>query len=253
MESWFQKIPFIIVALCGVDKCHAVRWKVCRMRAVLEKYCSGRWCGSNVIIPGFLPYFGGKILNMRTHFWKSKNEIYDSDWKKYKLTMYWLESSFNIYSLSDLELLIRIYDGVQGELHVGKERILTVSWCVNPFLELKNQLKGLQYPFVIYSRLCGPQTLAAVSPNLRKKESSNDLVIKKWADLIDEIIQTEMNRKNDIGHSFEFPELLSEEDLLEAAMSSKYLSCKKDTQVFTNAKILFLDLDAHITTNRLFI
>lgn len=163
----------------------------------------------------------GIFVTNLVYFWIPKNEIYECI--RQNITMYWLRSMFEIRDIRDLELLIRIYDGVSGELYVGKDHVLDIKWCVNPFLALKNKLGKLQFPFIIFSRLIGPQTLIAVSPKLRKTRPSSDPVIKQWADQIDSAILAEMNRQNDIGLPYENPcRLLTEKELLEAAMSSKY-------------------------------
>ena len=172
--------------------------------------------------------------------------------------MYWLRSLFEINSVQDLELLIRIYAGVSGELYVtgmDDEKILDIEWCKEPFAKLltayhtSNGLltlkEKLTFPFKIVSRLVGPQSLLAVAPVLKKvdyatydqenkdlsnygylfhpnNEARRDLVLD-WTTSIDKAVSYEMKRSNDMGMMFNHPEeLLTTNELILAARLSKY-------------------------------
>jgi hypothetical protein len=142
--------------------------------------------------------------------------------------MYWLRSLFKVKSLSDLELLIRIYSEVSGELTVtdsNKNKIKDVEWCKNPF----EQLLGMEFPYKITSRLVGPQSLLGIAPKLKKNQPicysdvDRSVLLKEWSDHIDTVLLSEMNRKNDLGRMTSHPKsLLSMTELIIAARLSKH-------------------------------
>lgn len=143
--------------------------------------------------------------------------------------MYWLRSSFDISSITDLEVLARIYTDVQGELSVldsNNEKIAKVEWMESPFTELIS--KSIKYPCKIVSRLVGPETVVAVSPKIKKIDPSsfdhsNKDCLLEWANHIDTKLSAEMNRTNDMGYSFKSPtKKLDIDELIMAARLSKH-------------------------------
>ena len=147
--------------------------------------------------------------------------------------MYWARSQYHIQSLQDLELLATIFKGVKGELEIttNNDQSTTIQWTQNPFtklLENKDQLVKIM-PFNLITRLCGPDTIRVVSPQLNKlnpneftHQRKNILMI--WADYIDSQIQTEMKRSNDLGYTWQNPkeEVNSMDEFLLACRLSKH-------------------------------
>jgi len=142
--------------------------------------------------------------------------------------MYWLRSQFEITSLDDLKLLIRIYDEVQGELHFldSSGTKVIVEWTTCPFNKLLDLT--LEYPLTIQSRLVGPQTVMAVSMKIKKIdpalfEHEQKELLMLWANYIDTTVSFEMNRTTDIGRRFQQPNYIPDVDsLIIAARLSKY-------------------------------
>lgn len=142
--------------------------------------------------------------------------------------MYWLLSLFELKSPQDLETLIRIYEGVQGELTVlskDEKESFQIEWQVSPFSTLKKDT--LMYPCKLTTKLAGPQTLIAGSLKINKLdpelfEHQNKDTLLKWASSIDKIISFEMQKDNDMNVSIKCPDHpLSVDDLILAARLSK--------------------------------
>ena len=146
--------------------------------------------------------------------------------------MYWLRSLFHITCKEDLELLIRIYDGVSGELSVLKPEaedddvLFKVKWMKSPFKALLPL--EVVFPHKLIVRLVGPQTVIAVSAKLKKINTEtfvhdNKVLLLKWAEAIDDTVSEEMGRSNDLAMLITFPdEHLTMHDLLLAARLSKH-------------------------------
>jgi hypothetical protein len=127
--------------------------------------------------------------------------------------MYWLRSVFEIRSKLDIDLLIRIYKNVAGELNMtSKSTKIDIPWTNEPFKALlKNESFNFIEPSTINSRLIGPQTIIGVAKNIEKinpngLKHDNKTNLMKWADCIDLNIGIEMNRRTDIGYKFSPPE-----------------------------------------------
>lgn len=145
--------------------------------------------------------------------------------------MYWARSCYPINSISDLELLARIFAGIEGEIFINDNGDEIVKWTKNPFsklLEKKDELEK-NMPFNLMVRLCGPHTIVAVSPQLSKLnpmefQHTRKNVLMMWADYIDELIQNEMGRCNDMACLWENPaeKLHTMEEFLMACRLSKH-------------------------------
>ena len=148
--------------------------------------------------------------------------------------MYWLNSKFVINKKSDLEFLANFYDKVSGELNVkhGDTVITSVQWTINPFralLELLELSELSLYPFDIWSRLVGPDTVKAAAQLVTKldvetfQHTKRELIME-WADYIDLQVKNEMDRSNDMAMYFERPtqNLSSMSELMLAVKLSKY-------------------------------
>ncbi|XWV26858.1 putative orfan [Tupanvirus soda lake] len=147
--------------------------------------------------------------------------------------MYWLNSLFSVNSLEDLVFLTNLYQNVQGELSVkqNNNKVISIEWTKNPFQELQNNPNLPSYPFDVYSRLVGPDTVRAVAVCVDKLDSTvfehpNKELILKWAEHIDKVISTEMERQYDLGYYFNPPEkcLDNMSDLAFAVRLSKHCS-----------------------------
>lgn len=170
--------------------------------------------------------------------------------------MYWARSQYEITSLLDLELLIKLFADVRGELELNKN-LPAVEWTLNPFgrllkVEGENKetlLKAM--PFTIMARLCGPDTILAVSSKLIKLNPAefshpNKDALTIWADFIDSQIRTEIGRKSDLGYIFQNPaqELLSMDEFILACrlstLATHMLFGTKDCALVFNSKCVYL-------------
>ncbi|XWV25520.1 putative ORFan [Tupanvirus deep ocean] len=141
--------------------------------------------------------------------------------------MYWLNSFFTIKSVDDLTFLANFYNNVSGELQVKQngEKVLSIEWTTNPFKELLTKSDSLSYPYDIYSRLVGPDTVRAAAIcvnklNPKEFEHSNKNLILEWADYIDKMISAEMERQYDLGYYFKPPKIYLN-DMTELALAIK--------------------------------
>lgn len=145
--------------------------------------------------------------------------------------MYWLNSKFVINKKSDLEFLANFYDKVSGELNVkrGDTEIASVQWTINPFRALLELPELPSYPFDIWSRLVGPDTVKAAAQLVTKldpntfQHTKRELIME-WANYIDLQVKNEMKRSNDMAMYFERPKqnLSSMPELMLAVKLSKY-------------------------------
>lgn len=166
--------------------------------------------------------------------------------------MYWLRSIFSINSVDDIKFLANFYKNVSGELEVkqNENNIMSIEWTTNPFETLLNRSDLPNYPFDICSRLVGPDTVRATCICIDKLNAAEfehpkkDLILK-WASYIDQMIGSEINRRNDIGYIFRPPEqnLENMSELLLALKLSKYATHVIPLDlgfIMTNAKAAYL-------------
>jgi len=146
--------------------------------------------------------------------------------------MYWLRSSFGITNKECIEQLAQLYRGVKGELEFCCETIqLKIQWTNNPFESL---LKILEKSNVfcngcICCRMCGPDTLRAVAfqptkiPQVNFEHPEKHILLQ-WADFIDQSVESEMRRTNDLNWSFKPPATMLQtyHELLLAVRLSKF-------------------------------
>jgi hypothetical protein len=181
-------------------------------------------------------------------------------------------SLFTITSKSDIELLTKVYDGVSGEMEVKPENddiaIFGIPWCLNPFQTLSARLDLPPYPFDVQVKMCGPDTIRAVSVVVSPKldpvsfEHPNKSLIMTWAAHIDTMIKSEMERKDHVNRTFKppTPALASMSDLMLAIRLSKFATHVIPHQagfIVTNPKSAYLSWvgltpDAHCTTSLTF-
>ena len=144
--------------------------------------------------------------------------------------MYWLKSVFSINSFDDIKFLADLYNNVSGELEIRQpdDENIFIERTLNPFNKIFS-LDSLKYPFEIYSRLAGPDTIKAVSVPVNKIDitnfvHSNKNLIIEWSSYIDNLVSSEMDRTNDIGYIFQMPDKFLENmsELLLAFQVSKY-------------------------------
>lgn len=134
--------------------------------------------------------------------------------------MYWLRTKFRVKSAADLKFLQALYKAVHGEITQPR----SIVWRQNPFLEL-----NAEGEYDIQCRLVGPQTVMAVSPRLNKiepteaKYTEESKRLAPWIEYIDQSIESEMNRSNDLGYIFTAPEeKCTMHDLILAARYSQH-------------------------------
>lgn len=127
--------------------------------------------------------------------------------------MYWLRALFKINNIEDINFLINLYRNVRGELEIKQDEnsITSIEWGLNPFEKIPESPNVPEYPFEIYARICGPDTIRAVSLvidklNIDEFQHANKQLILEWSKYIDRVVNSEMNRSNDICFMFSTPE-----------------------------------------------
>jgi hypothetical protein len=145
--------------------------------------------------------------------------------------MYWLYSQQHIKNQSDIERLSAFYKDAFGEIQTlddykNNSNSMLVKWTKNPFSKFSTE----NFPIDVVARINGPQSIYSVSGKLNKLKvedcKSLDYLenILKWADLIDEQLSFEMNRRGDIRFNYKRPSksLNNIDELILASRLSKH-------------------------------
>jgi hypothetical protein len=126
--------------------------------------------------------------------------------------------------------------------------IMTVDWQINPFILLLDKVN--EFSFYIHSRLCGPDTIKAVSIEIEKldplsfqHENKENIII--WSNYIDTNLYNEMTRENDLGIMYNKPKvnINNMNELALAIKVSKYCTHYLPTDygfIITNPKSVYL-------------
>lgn len=166
--------------------------------------------------------------------------------------MYWLRSIFDVNSKTDLELLAKIYDQIGGEIIcLPPDCNEYPNFRGQDYRQFKDLLDlDLSYPLKIACMLNGPQSVRNVSIKIQKLDQKdfrhpNKTKIVIWSDKIDQMIYSEMKRKNDLGIMYNLPEdkLNDLNELFLAIRLSKhgeYALPEKDGFIVFNSKSVYL-------------